>query len=143
VLIIRDSDSETVDATVLTIGAFDGVHIGHQTVIGEVIERAKQRGIKSAVVTFDQHPALVVRPESAPKLLTTIDRKLELLDALGVDIVFIIEFDTDRASTTAHDFVHDVFVERLKVAEIVVGADFHFGKGRAPTFISAKVEKER
>lgn len=132
-LIIRDSDTERIDASVLTIGAFDGVHIGHQKVIGEVIARAAKRGVRSAVVTFDQHPALVVRPESAPKLLTTIDRKLELLAALGIDVVFIIEFDTDRASTTAQDFVHDVFVDRLNVVEIVVGADFHFGKGREGT----------
>lgn len=131
--IIRDSDDQHVDACVLTIGAFDGVHLGHQAVIAEVKARAAARGVLSAVVTFDVHPALVVRPESAPKLLTTIDRKLELLEALGVDVVYVIEFDADRASTTAEDFLRQVFVERMQVAEIVVGSDFHFGKGREGT----------
>mgnify|MGYP001823088478 CR=1 FL=1 len=132
-LIIRDSDTERVDSSVLTIGAFDGVHIGHQTVIAEVRRRAAERGVLSAVVTFDTHPALIVRPHSAPKLLTTLDRKLELLEALGVDVVYVIEFDTELASTTAVVFVREVFVDRLNVAEIVVGSDFHFGKGREGT----------
>ena len=70
--IIRDSDAETVEASVLTTGAFDGVHVGHQTVIKEVQRRAAERRVASAVVTFDKHPALVVRPETAPKLLTRL-----------------------------------------------------------------------
>ncbi len=131
--IIRDSDEQRVDACVLTTGAFDGVHRGHQTVIGEVIERATARGVASAVVTFDVHPATVVRPESAPKLLTRLPRKLEMLESLGVDVVYVIEFDTDRAATTAAEFVTDVFVERLGAKEILVGSDFNFGKGREGT----------
>ena len=108
--IIRDSDDQRVDAAVLTTGAFDGVHVGHQMVIGKVIERAKERGVCSAVVTFDVHPATVVRPESAPKLLTRLPRKLELLEELGIDVVYIIEFDEERANTTAEQFVDEVFV---------------------------------
>lgn len=131
--IIRDSDSDTVDATVLTTGAFDGVHVGHQTVIREVQRRAAEQGVASAVVTFDTHPALVVRPESAPKLLTRLPRKLELLEELGVDVVYVIEFDENRAATTAAEFVQQVFVDRLHAREILVGSDFHFGKGREGT----------
>ena len=131
--IIRDSDDQTVDASVLTTGAFDGVHVGHQMVIGKVIERAKERGVCSAVVTFDVHPATVVRPESAPKLLTRLPRKLELLEELGVDVVYIIEFDEERANTTAEQFVDDVFVGRLGAQQIFVGSDFNFGKGREGT----------
>ena len=131
--IIRDSDTETIDACVLTTGAFDGVHVGHQTVIREVQRRAAERGVASAVVTFDKHPALVVRPETAPKLLTRLPRKLELLEELGVDVVYIIEFDEDRAATTAHEFIQDVFVNRLHAQEILVGSDFNFGKGREGT----------
>jgi riboflavin kinase/FMN adenylyltransferase len=133
VKIIRDSDSDTVDATVLTTGAFDGVHVGHQTVIREVQRRAAEQGVASAVVTFDTHPALVVRPESAPKLLTRLPRKLELLEELGVDVVYVIEFDENRAATTAAEFVQQVFVDRLHAREILVGSDFHFGKGREGT----------
>ena len=130
---LRDSGDQRIDASVLTIGAFDGVHLGHQAVIRAVCERAGALGIPSAVVTFDVHPALVVRPESAPKLLTTLDAKLELLEGLGVDVVYIIEFDSDRASTTAEAFMREVFVDRLGVVEVVVGSDFHFGKGREGT----------
>ena len=131
--IIRDSDDQRVDACVLTTGAFDGVHRGHQTVINEVIRRADARGVASAVVTFDVHPATIVRPESAPKLLTRLTRKLELIEELGVDVVFIIEFDAERATTTATEFVADVFVDRLGAQEILVGSDFNFGKGREGT----------
>lgn len=131
--IIRDSDDQRVDACVLTTGAFDGVHRGHQTVIGEVIDRAAARGVASAVVTFDVHPATVVRPESAPKLLTRLPRKLEMLEALGVDVVYVIEFNEERAATTAAEFVDEVFLHRLGAKEILVGSDFNFGKGREGT----------
>ena len=131
--IIGDSDDQQVDASVVTTGAFDGVHRGHQTVIREVQRRANERGVASAVVTFDIHPAVIVRPESAPKLLTRLPRKLELLEQLGVDVVYVIEFDADRATTTAEQFITDVFVNRLHAQEILVGSDFHFGKGREGT----------
>lgn len=131
--IIKDSDDQRVEASVLTTGAFDGVHVGHQTVISQVIERAKARGVASAVVTFDVHPATVVRPDSAPKLLTRLPRKLELLEELGIDVAYVIEFDEERASTTAARFVEDVFVDRLGAQEILVGSDFNFGKGREGT----------
>ena len=131
--IIRDSDDQQISESVVTTGAFDGVHFGHQTVISEVLRRAEARGVASAVVTFDVHPATVVRPDSAPKLLTRLPRKLELLEALGVEVVYVIEFDDDRASTTAEQFVDDVFVDRLGAQEILVGSDFNFGKGREGT----------
>lgn len=131
--VIRDSDGQRVDASVLTTGAFDGVHRGHQMVIKRVIDRAKEREVASAVVTFDVHPATVVRPDSAPKLLTRLPRKLELLEELAVDVVYVIEFDADRATTTATDFVQEVFVDRLGAKEIFVGSDFNFGKGREGT----------
>ena len=131
--IIRDRDDQCIDASVLTTGAFDGVHLGHQTVISEVKRRALERGVASAVVTFDIHPAVIVRPDSAPKILTRLPRKLELLEQLGVDVVYVIEFDEARASTRAEDFVREVFVERLHAKEILVGSDFHFGKGREGT----------
>ncbi len=131
--VIYDSDDARIDACVMTIGAFDGVHVGHRSLIEEVQRRAVDRGVASAVVTFDQHPALVVRPESAPKLLTRLPRKLELLDELGVDVVYVIEFDAGRATTTAAAFAEQVFANRLGAVEILVGSDFHFGKGREGT----------
>lgn len=141
--IIQDSDMENVDASVITVGAFDGVHVGHQTVIREVNRRAEARGIASAVVTFDLHPALIVRPETAPKLLTSLPRKLELLEELGVDVVYVIEFDAERAATTADEFVREVFVDRLHAQEVLVGSDFNFGKGREGTVATLAEAGER
>jgi riboflavin kinase/FMN adenylyltransferase len=116
--------------SVVTIGAYDGVHIGHRQVIDHVRSIAEAEGLASVVVTFDRHPAAVVRPESAPLLLTDLDQKLELLRATGVDDVLVIHFDEDRATETAEDFVTEVLVSQLSAAVVVVGRDFHFGKGR-------------
>jgi riboflavin kinase/FMN adenylyltransferase len=115
---------------VVTIGAFDGVHRGHQALIDDVRRRAEAIDAASAVVTFDRHPASVVRPESAPKLLTDLDQKLELLAATGIDYVLVVPFDEARANESAADFVDDVLINRLNAQVVVVGHDFHFGKGR-------------
>lgn len=116
--------------TAVTIGVFDGVHLGHQHVLSELRRESQARGVASAVATFDTHPALVLRPENAPKLLTTLDQKLELLEANGVDIVYLVRFDTERARTEPDDFVEQVFVDALHAKVVVVGEDFHFGRGR-------------
>ena len=119
------------DGSVVTIGAYDGVHLGHQRVLHLVRELASARGLEAAVVTFDRHPAQVVRPESAPKLLTSLDQKLELLDATGdVDVCCVLTFDEARSHETAEDFVTEVLVEKLRARRVVVGDDFHFGHKR-------------
>ena len=114
-----------------TIGVFDGVHIGHQAVFRQVCEVADRLGVESAVVTFDTHPAYIVRPESAPRLLTSLERKLELIEAEGIDFAYIIHFDEERAATHPEVFVEQVFIDALHARAIVVGEDFHFGKGRS------------
>jgi riboflavin kinase/FMN adenylyltransferase len=115
----------------VTIGAFDGVHLGHREVLRLVRDLARARDLESAVVTFDRHPAQVVRPESAPKLLTTLEQKLELLDATGlVDVVCVLTFDEARSLETAEEFVDEVLVDQLGAQLVVVGADFHFGHRR-------------
>ena len=115
---------------VITIGAYDGVHLGHQAVIGHVRERAADLGALSAVVTFDRHPASVVRPESAPLLLTGPDQKMELLEATGVDAVVVVPFNEVQAAESPESFVERVFVNSLNTELIVVGEDFHFGRHR-------------
>ncbi len=114
----------------VTIGAYDGVHIGHRRIIRLVLERAAEQGLRSAVVTFDRHPATVVRPESAPLLLTGTEHKLELLESCGVDLTVVVPFDEHRANETAEDFVGEVLVGALGARAVVVGEDFHFGHGR-------------
>src|SRR5439155_13297909 len=116
--------------TVVTIGAYDGVHRGHQAVIAEVEQRATELGCETAVVTFDRHPATVVRPESAPLLLTDLDQKLELLAETGVEYTLVIHFDEARAREEAEDFVREVLVDCLRARAVVVGEDFHFGRNR-------------
>lgn len=114
-----------------TIGVFDGVHVGHQEVFRMVRVVADRLGVASAVVTFDNHPAHVVRPRSAPRLLTTLEQKLELIDAEGIDYAYVVHFDAERASTHPEVFVEQVFVDALHARAIVVGEDFHFGRGRS------------
>src|SRR5207302_6497631 len=116
--------------TVVTIGAYDGVHRGHREVIATVQRLAVQRGYETAVVTFDRHPASVVRPQSAPRLLTDLEQKLELLAEAGVDYTLVIHFDEDRSHESAEDFVNEVLVGCLRARLIVVGEDFHFGRNR-------------
>ncbi|MDG1877517.1 MAG: bifunctional riboflavin kinase/FAD synthetase [Acidimicrobiales bacterium] len=114
-----------------TIGVFDGVHLGHQEVFRQVCSVADRLGVASAAVTFNGHPAHVVRPESAPLLLTTLDQKLELLEAQGLDYAYVISFDEGRAATSPEMFMQEVFVDSLHAKAIVVGEDFHFGAGRS------------
>lgn len=116
--------------TVLTIGAYDGVHLGHRAVIDEVRHLAETRGALSAMATFDRHPATVVRPESAPCQLTSLEQRLEQLSTTGLDLVFVLTFDEERSRETAEEFVNDVLVNGLRARAIVVGHDFHFGANR-------------
>lgn len=119
-----------VERSVVTIGAYDGVHLGHQAVIAEVRRLAADLGARSVVITFDRHPASVVRPESAPRLLTSLDQKLELLEATGVDGTVLIHFDEAQSREAPMDFARRVLVECLAARGVVVGNDFHFGRGR-------------
>jgi len=118
------------ERAVITIGAYDGVHLGHRAVIDQVRRRAAEVGAKSVVVTFDRHPASVVRPESAPRLLTSVDQKMELLESTGIDAVVVVPFDTEQAAESPESFVDRVLVQCLKTRIIVVGEDFHFGRHR-------------
>ena len=115
---------------IITIGAYDGVHLGHHAVIARVRELAALHDAQSAVVTFDRHPASVVRPESAPQLLTGPEQKMELLEATGIDNVVIVPFNQDQAAESPESFVERVLVGCLRTQFIVVGEDFHFGRGR-------------
>ncbi len=124
------SEAPWGESAVVTIGAYDGVHLGHQAVIAEVRRIAAERGAKSAVVTFDKHPALVVRPESAPQSLTDLDQKLEMLADTGIDATVVITFDEHRATEEPEDFVKEVLVDGLHAVVVVVGEDFHFGHHR-------------
>jgi len=116
--------------SVVTIGAYDGVHRGHQAVIEQVRQQAEVLDARSVVVTFDRHPASIVRPESAPLLLTDIDQKLELLASTGLDATCIVKFDEDSSREAPSDFVKRVLVDGLSAKRVIIGEDFHFGYKR-------------
>jgi riboflavin kinase/FMN adenylyltransferase len=121
----------TARGAAVTIGAYDGVHLGHQAVLRLVRELADARGLDAVCLTFDRHPAEVVRPESAPKLLTTLEQKVELLGSTGyLDRTVILTFDESRSREPAEDFVREVLVDRLGAGLVIIGADFHFGHRR-------------
>ena len=130
--VLRDVEScpAPADGTAVTIGAYDGVHVGHRAVIDQVRRQGAEAGLHSAVVTFDRHPASVVRPESAPRLLTDLEQKLELLAATGVDYCLVISFDEARSKEPAEEFVTEVLVGCLNAKAVIVGHDFHFGHQR-------------
>ncbi|MFJ6197186.1 bifunctional riboflavin kinase/FAD synthetase [Micromonospora sp. NPDC092111] len=113
--------------SVVTIGVFDGVHKGHQATIGHAVTRARELGVQSVVVTFDPHPAEVVRPGSHPAVLTEPARKAELIEALGVDVLCVVPFTAEFSRLPAEAFVHDILVAHLHAALVVVGDNFRFG----------------
>jgi riboflavin kinase/FMN adenylyltransferase len=116
--------------TVVTIGNFDGVHLGHRAILARVIKRAGELGAQAVAITFDPHPLKVLRPEMNLPLLTTPDQKLALLAASGLDAVVVLPFTHELAAMAARDFIQQYFCQGLKVREVVVGHDYRFGRGR-------------
>ena len=114
---------------VLTIGVFDGVHRGHRELISRAVELAAKRDLPSVVMTFDPHPSEVVRPGSHPAQLTTLKRRADLVEELGVDVFCVLPFTPELSRMPADVFVHELLVEQLHVAAVVVGENFTFGKG--------------
>nr|WP_206037587.1 bifunctional riboflavin kinase/FAD synthetase [Rhodococcus sp. HNM0569] len=118
---------------VLTIGVFDGVHRGHAQLIDRAVAAARRRDLPSVLMTFDPHPMEVVRPGSHPAQLTTLTRRAELVEQLGVDVFCVMPFTHEFMKLTPERYAHDLLVERLHVAEVVVGDNFTFGKKAAGT----------
>ena len=113
--------------TVVSVGNFDGVHIAHQAVVRHMAERAHAIGGKAVAVTFDPHPLWILRPDSAPKLLTPLEVKLQLLEQTGVDAVLVLPFTRDLSLMSAHDFARNVLVDALHAREVHEGYNFRFG----------------
>ncbi len=113
--------------SVVTIGSYDGVHRGHQLIIGRTVERARELGVPSVVVTFDPHPSEVVRPGSHPPLLAPHHRRAELMARLGVDAILILPFTSEFSKLSAADFVVKVLVDKLHAKLVVEGPNFRFG----------------
>ncbi|WP_043640882.1 bifunctional riboflavin kinase/FAD synthetase [Nonomuraea candida] len=116
------------ERSVVTIGVYDGVHRGHQRVVGRAVAVARERGLRSVAVTFVPHPDEVVRPGTHPDRLTSPRRRAELLAGLGVDEIDVVEFTLGLSRQSAEEFTQDVLAERLRAAAVVVGEDFVFGQ---------------
>ncbi|MGI9037016.1 MAG: bifunctional riboflavin kinase/FAD synthetase [Pyrinomonadaceae bacterium] len=116
--------------TILTLGVFDGLHLGHQKIMERVVSRARIVGAVPTAITFDPHPRVVLFPESAPPLLQTLDQRLANFEVLGVEQAIVIRFDKDFASQNAEVFLRDIVRERLQAKEVYFGEGFAFGKNR-------------
>ena len=116
--------------TVLTLGVFDGLHLGHQLIMKTVVERARAIGAVPTVITFEPHPRAVLHPESAPPLLQTFDQKLEALGVMGIEQTIVIHFNKAFSQIRAEDFLRDVVLDRLHAKEVYLGHGFAFGHDR-------------
>lgn len=116
-----------LSGSVVAIGNFDGVHRGHRTVLAAVVRLADERRCRSVAITFDPHPVRVLRPDRAPVPLTTLEHRLELMGATGLDAVLVLPFTHELASWSPERFVDDVIVDRLRARAVVVGHDIRFG----------------
>jgi riboflavin kinase/FMN adenylyltransferase len=115
---------------IVTAGNFDGVHVGHRSIMETVVSRARDLDGQAVVYTFDPHPRKVIYPDRAPRLLTTLEQRLELLEEAGVDVVIVEPFTLDFSRTPAETFIREYLHERIRPVEVYVGYDFHFGRDR-------------
>ncbi len=124
------SDYKLLSNSVVTIGTFDGVHIGHKKIINRLVNIAKQEGLQAVVLTFFPHPRMVVQSDTKIKMLNTIDEKNKLLEQQGIDHLVIKKFTNDFSRLSAQEYVRKVLVETLHVKHIIIGYDHHFGRNR-------------
>jgi riboflavin kinase/FMN adenylyltransferase len=115
---------------IVTVGNFDGLHVGHRAITDTVVARARASGGTAIVYTFNPHPIKILRPDQAPRLLTTHEQKIELLEQAGIDVMIVEDFDAEFATTTAEKFIHEILFARIQPVEVYVGYDFHFGRDR-------------
>ena len=127
------SDAALSGPCVLSIGNFDGLHLGHRRILRTVVERARQLRVTPAVLTFDPHPVRVLAPQVAPKLISTLRQKIRLIESAGIDVLFIARFDMEFAALTPEAFVQRYLIDGLHAKALCVGANFTFGHKQAGT----------
>ncbi len=132
-VIRRESSFRGTERPVVTLGNFDGIHLGHQKILGSVVRRARALGAPALVYTFDPHPLKVVSPSSCPPLILSMEDKKALMEEAGVDYLVLARFTEDLAATAPGDFARRVIGGLLRAREVIVGENFSFGKGRSGT----------
>jgi len=125
--VVADVGSTPRRRSVVTVGVFDGVHRGHQVIVSQVVRRARALQVPAVAITFDPHPLALLSPELAPALLTSIDRRAELLQEVGIDHVVVLPFTHELSRFSPEQFVEEVIINGLHASEVVVGSDFRFG----------------
>lgn len=120
--------------TIVTIGTFDGVHIGHQKIISQLLNASKNKNETSVLLTFFPHPRMVLQKDSNIKLINTIDEKINLLEKIGLEELIIHPFNREFSRLTALEFVRDILVHKLNISKLIIGYDHHFGKNREGNF---------
>jgi riboflavin kinase/FMN adenylyltransferase len=129
--IIRSiADFDSSEKTIVTIGTFDGIHIGHKKILKNLITTAREEGKKSVLLTFFPHPRMVLQKDKTILLLNTLDEKSVLLEKMGLDFLFIHPFSKEFSRLTALEFVRDILVNKLNTSRLIIGYDHHFGKNR-------------
>jgi len=128
------ASADIATPTVVTMGVFDGLHLGHQDIINTVVSRARALNAVSTIITFEPHPRAVLHPETAPPLLQTLNQKLEGMQRLGVDQVIILHFDMQLAAIRGSEFIRNILHDRLKALEVYLGRGFAFGYKREGNF---------
>ena len=151
--IIRGFDSlPAIDNLVATVGSYDGVHLGHKVLLDTVIERAKCRNGRSMVITFEPHPRITLKQDAGLKLLTTMEEKAQLLEAVGIDYMLVVNFDEAFSRLTHQQFVDQYLIGKLGLSELVIGYNHHFGHNKSgdygyltaqkPTLTVTRVEQQ-
>ena len=133
----------TQQPTVLTIGTFDGVHLGHQKIIERVVATARQEGLLATIFTFFPHPRMVVQHDKSLKLIHTLEEKKQLLQRLGVDLLVVQPFNEAFAQLTAEEFVSTIFVQHLNVKKVIIGYDHRFGRNRTANISDMRLFGEK
>ena len=127
-------ETKQLQPSVATIGFFDGVHLGHQHVLKQVVEHARDRQWTSIAITFDVHPRVVVQPNFTPELITPLEEKLHLLSYTGIDVTAVLPFSAEMAQLSAFRFMQTILKEQLNVQQLIIGYDNRFGKQSGETF---------
>ncbi|MDO6759965.1 bifunctional riboflavin kinase/FAD synthetase [Tamlana sp. 2_MG-2023] len=130
---------KSVEPAVVTIGTFDGVHIGHQKIIKRLINTGKEDGLKSVILTFFPHPRMVLQKDSNIKLINTIEERHDILDGLGLDYLMIKKFTQEFSRISAEDFVKDILVDKINAKKVIIGYDHRFGRNRNADINDLKV----
>jgi len=137
------SDAALDAPSVISIGNFDGLHLGHRAILEQVVQRARELAVRSVAMTFDPHPIRVLAPDKAPRLINTLEQRLRLIEQTGIELAFVAAFDRSFASLTPEEFIEKYIVNGFKTRAICVGSNFNFGSGGRGTVATLRAHRNQ